>query len=85
MVAGDGRAGQALGQVWYQNDPFTSVLHTASLPLLGAIVERRINPLLWDPVAVTWLNWPSGPALLTAAGLFFIVAGLLFGLMRRLS
>lgn len=79
LVAGNGLAGQLLGQVWYQNDPFTQFLNTASLPLVGAIVERRIHPALWDPVLLSVLGLPSWIALLILT-LFF--AGMGFFILR---
>lgn len=75
LLAGDGRMNQALGQVWFQHDPFVNSLGTASLPLFGAIVERKIHPALWNPIITTWLSWPSWLALLFAALLFGVVGG----------
>ncbi len=61
------RAFSSLGQVWFQNDPFANILSTPSLPLFGAIIERRVSPTLWDPFLVTILAWPSWMALLFVA------------------
>jgi len=61
------RAYSSLGQVWFQNDPFANLVGTPSLPLFGAIIERRISPTLWDPFLVTILAWPSWMALLFVA------------------
>lgn len=76
-AAGDGRAFSPLGQVWFQHDPFLPLIHTASLPLLGAIIERRVSPYLWDPLLVTILNWPSWLALLVVALFFLAISGVL--------
>ena len=61
------KAYSSLGEVWFQNDPFASMFSTPSLPLFGAIIERRISPALWDPFIVTILAWPSWMALLFIA------------------
>ncbi len=61
------RAYSSLGQVWFQNDPFANLVGTPSLPLFGAIIERRVSPTLWDPYLVTILSWPSWMALLFVA------------------
>lgn len=39
------------GAVWYEQ-------HSDSLNLSQAITQRYVLPFLWDPVAVTVLNWP---------------------------
>jgi len=83
LVAGNGLAGKVLGQVWYQNDPFTQFLNTASLPLVGAIIERRIHPSLWDPVALSILGLPSWIALLVLTLFFAGVGFLILRLTRR--
>lgn len=85
LGAGDGRASLPLGQVWFQHDPFLPVLHTASLPLFGAIVERKLNPGLWDPVIVNVLSWPSWIALVFLAFLFLALAALLAMTGRRIA
>ncbi len=71
------RAYASLGQVWFQNDPFANLFNTPSLPLFGAIIERRISPALWDPFIVTILGWPSWMALLFIA-VFFILFSSIF-------
>jgi ABC-type Fe3+ transport system permease subunit len=41
----------ALGQLWYQ-------LNRSSLNLVQAVVQRYINPFLWDPIIVSiLLSW----------------------------
>jgi len=64
---------QKLGQVWYDNDPFTQIFDTASLPYIGAFIERKIHPLLWDPTALFVLDQPAWIALLI---LFAVFGGL---------
>ncbi len=56
------------GEIWF-------TLHTASLNLVQAIVQRYLHPFLWDPVIAGFLQWPlwasfGGPgiALLTIFG-----------------
>lgn len=83
LAAGNGLASQALGQVWFQNDPFSAYVNTASLPLFGAIIERRIHPKLWDPVFLTILGWPSWLALLVLAIVFLGISVIIFSLARR--
>ncbi len=70
-------AAAALGLVWFQNDPFSAVLGTPSLPLAGAIIERKISPLLWDPFIVTILSWPSWLALLFLGVLTLMISSVL--------
>ncbi len=57
-----------LGEVWFK-------LHSASLNMLQAGVERRIAPEVWDSVIAPALQWP------TVA--FFAVPGLLLVLLCR--
>lgn len=77
-TAGDGRAQQSLGQVWFQHDPFVSYVGTPSLPLVGAIVERKIHPFLWNPIATKVLSWPSLSALLVVTGALLLLACIIF-------
>lgn len=73
IIAPDGRGTKLLGQVWYDNDPFSQFLDTASLPLFGAIIERKIHPLLWDPVFLWFLGLQARISLIIMAlGLAFI-------------
>jgi len=83
LVAGNGLAGQVLGQVWYQNDPFTQFINTASLPLIGAIIERRIHPVLWDPVFLSILGLPSWMGLLVLTAFFVGLSLIILRLTRR--
>ncbi len=71
------RAVDSLGQVWFQNDPFAGLFGTQSLPLVGAVIERKISPVLWDPFAVTILAWPSWLALLFLAVLALMISSIL--------
>ena len=52
--------------------PLWSELHNGSLTLLQAITQR-IAPFLWDPLAVTLLNWPLWQAVPVTA----LIAGLI--------
>lgn len=85
VLAGGGRATAPFGQVWFQNDPFQPFLHTASLPLFGAIIERRVSPFLWDPILTTILNWPSWVGLSVLAVIFLLIASLFWALSRRVD
>ncbi len=66
-----------LGQAWYQNDPFVNIFDTASLPLLQAIIERKIFPPLWDPAMVYVLDMPTWLGLLVL-GVLFVGVGWFF-------
>lgn len=55
--------GLALGELWFK-------IHTGSLNISQAIIQRYVHPFVWDPVIVTILQWPAwitlgilGPAL----------------------
>ena len=48
------------GQVWFELD-------NGSLNLLQAVTQRYIAPFLWDPLAITLLNWPLWQAVPVAA------------------
>ncbi len=65
---GESVAFQQLGQVWYELDP-------ASLNLAQAIVERYLHAVLWDPVILTLLYWPSVPVL-AVPGVLLVLLGL---------
>ncbi len=66
-----------LGQVWYQNDPFANIFDTASLPLLQAVIERKIYAPIWDPAMIYVLDMPAWLGL-TALGVFFMGVGWFF-------
>ena len=67
IVAGP-LAGQPLGQVWFQHDPFLSLTGSPSIQLVQVFFERKLSlPVLWDPGIVTLLNWPSAIALAVVA------------------
>ena len=74
---------QQLGRVWFQNDPFSSLVNTASLPLVGAVVERRLHPILWDPIALYVLGLPAWGALLLLFAVFGVIGLALWWLPRR--
>ena len=63
----------ALGQLWYRLD-------VGSLNLTQAIVQRRIHPLLWDPVLVAVLLQPAF-VVFSLPGAVLIIAAVL--LLRR--
>ncbi len=68
LAGSQGFSFSPLGQVWYN-------LHSSSLNLIQAIVERYIWEPLWDPVIATLLLWPA---------LFvFLVPGLLLVVLCR--
>lgn len=58
-IAGSSLVTTPLGQTWFQ-------IHGPSLNLAQAVVERHLNPLLWDPVITSILFTPT-----------FVVAGVL--------
>ena len=80
LVAGNGLAGQLLGRVWFQHDPFVGALNSPSIQLVQVFFERKLSlPQLWNPGVTTLLNWPSWMAL-GAVALVGLV--LCFGLLR---
>jgi|GEM_PF-2445414 len=82
--AGDGLPSQVLGQVWFQNDPFAVLEKGPSIQLVQVFFERKLAmPVLWDPVILTILNWPSWAALLATSAVFLIIATILFRITRR--
>jgi hypothetical protein len=83
VAAGDGRAQQTLGQVWYQHDPFEAILGTQSLPLLGAIIERKLHPAIWNPGVTSILGMPSATALFIMALVLMLIAAALILLTGR--
>ncbi|MHA1524838.1 MAG: hypothetical protein ACTSY1_10590 [Alphaproteobacteria bacterium] len=56
-----------LGETWFKIDP-------PSLNLVQAVVERYTHPLIWDPLIVTVLQWPTF-AVGLGLGLVFILIG----------
>jgi hypothetical protein len=60
----------ALGQLWYRLD-------VASLNLVQAVVQRSIDPRLWDPVIVAILLQPAFVVLSLPGALLLILAILL--------
>lgn len=84
MRASEGLPSQVLGQVWFQNDPFAFLEKGPSIQLVQVFFERKLAmPVLWDPVVLTILNWPSWAALLATSAVFLIIATLLFRITRR--
>ena len=61
------------GAVWYQH-------HADSLNLSQAVTQRYVLPFLWDPVAVTVLNWP----IWLSVAVTVLVPGILGWLLLRL-
>jgi len=45
-------AAQAAGELWFR-------LHHPSLNLAQAVVQRYVDPRLWDPLIVAGLLWPA--------------------------
>ncbi len=41
-----------VGELWHR-------LHSSSLQLTQAVVQRYVHPALWDPVILTVLLWPA--------------------------
>ncbi|MCF6344685.1 MAG: hypothetical protein L3J15_08455 [Devosiaceae bacterium] len=78
IAATDNRATDPLGQTWYNFDPFIEIFNTASLPLVGAIIERKIHPFLWDPIFLFFLSLPSWLGLISLSATFMIIAYLFF-------
>ena len=66
---------QVTGAVWYQ-------VHSDSLNLTQAITQRYILPVLWDPIAITILNWPLWLAILVVVLVPAILGGVLVTLFR---
>ena len=54
------------GQLWFELD-------NGSLNLVQAIIQRNVAPFLWDPLAITVLNWPLWQAVPVTA----LIAGLI--------
>ena len=71
-IAGGAWQVTALGSLWYELD-------RTSLNLVQAVTQRYIHPALWDPVAITLLQWPAA-VVFAALG---IVLLLLFRKRRR--
>ncbi len=71
-----GRAGEVLGQVWFE-------YHHSSENLAQAIVQRYIHPAIWDPGIVTVLGWPSWLALAVTGLAALLIGWLLFVASRR--
>ncbi|WP_282605935.1 hypothetical protein [Pelagibius sp. Alg239-R121] len=68
IAAGESFRLAPLGEVWFK-------LHSASLNMLQAGIERRIAPEVWDSVVAPALQWPTV--------LFFAVPGVLLLLLSR--
>lgn len=65
----------ALGKLWFD-------LHSPSLNLSQAIIERYIWPKLWDPLILTLLQWPAWIVFIGFA-IFFLLLSRMFGGLRR--
>ena len=64
------------GAVWYQE-------HSDTLNLSQAVTQRYILPFLWDPIAVTVLNWPVWMAVIAIVAAPGIAGYLLLKLFSR--
>jgi hypothetical protein len=58
----------ALGQLWFELD-------RSSLNLVQAVVQRYINPFLWDPIIVTVLLWWAFAVLMVLGLLILALSG----------
>lgn len=56
-----------LGQAWFD-------LHSASLNLMQAVIQRYVAPVIWDPVVVSVLLLPSW-AVFGVIALLLLLAG----------
>ena len=65
----------ALGDWWFW-------IHPDSLQLSQAVVQRYINPALWDPVIQSVLEWPAVADLAGLGAIFWLLHSL--GRWRRL-
>jgi hypothetical protein len=84
--AGEGLAGQVLGRVWFQHDPFAFLNKGPSIQLVQVFFERKLAvPALWDPGMTTLLNWPAWLALGSFGLLCVVVCSFLFALTKRRS
>lgn len=84
LMNGDS-AGQRLGQVWFQNDPFIQWTGSPSIQLVQVFFERKLSlPMLWDPVILSLLNQPAALALGLFCAICAGVAALLFILRATL-
>jgi len=66
------------GQLWFE-------MHGGSLNMLQSIVQRYINPGLWDVVFVDLLLLPAWESLLGAVIVFLVLGGLMLWIAERLS
>lgn len=76
MLTAIGRAGEVLGQVWFD-------LHHSSENLTQAIIQRYVHPAIWDPGIVTLLGWPSWMALALTGLVALMIGWFLFVVSRR--
>ena len=62
------------GQLWFELD-------NGSLNLVQAVTQRYVAPFLWDPLAITVLNWPLWQAVPVTA----LIAGLIGAILLTLA
>ena len=74
-VVTDGFAGMAAGEVWYRFSP-------QSLNTFQAVVQRYLDPALWDDLIQPVLLWPA-PRVLFGASAGLLVLGLLVRTLFR--
>ena len=72
----DGFAGMAAGEVWYRRS-------AQSLNTFQAVVQRYVDPALWDELIQPILLWPAPRALFAAAGVLLLLGLLIRTVFRR--
>jgi hypothetical protein len=74
LLVAEGASYRALaaGELWFR-------LHPSSLNITQAVIQRYVFPGLWDPVAITLLQWPAW-AIFGLPGLILLA---LWRLLRR--
>ncbi len=76
LAIGGGTVTGITGAVWYQ-------VHSDTLNLSQAVTQRYIAPVLWDPIAVTVLNWPLWMSVIAAVAVPGILGYILLKLFGR--
>ncbi len=84
ITAGQGKASWPLGRVWFEDDLLQPYLGAPSIPLVKAFFEQKLGlPMLWDPVTVMVLKWPTWLALGSFAIVSVIVSMIIFAVTKR--
>jgi len=71
-----GRGGTVLGRLWFET-------HLYSLNFSQAIIQRYINPSIWDPGIVTILQMPTWQGLALVASVLLLIGFLLLWLCGK--